>query len=58
MSSSYSAQAAHTNESKICENYQISSTEIWAHNTQDNDKHYATQKTKEMNNADPTTNPE
>ena len=58
MSSSYSAQAEHTNEYKICENCQISKREIWAHNTQDKDKHNATQKTKEMNNADPTTNPE
>ena len=54
-SSSHSAQAAYTNEYKMCENCQISSREIWAHRTKTNN---TTQKNKEMSNPNPTTNPE
>ena len=38
-SSSHSAQAAYTYEYKIGENCQLSSIEIWAHKTQNKDKH-------------------
>jgi hypothetical protein len=51
-----SAQAAYTNEYKISENCQISSWQIWTHKRQDKNKHNTTQKTKEMNNPNPTTN--
>ena len=57
-SSSHSAQAAYTNEYTIGENCQISTREIWAHKTQDKNKHNTTQKNKEMSNPNPTTNPE
>jgi hypothetical protein len=57
-SSSHSAQAAYTNEYKIGENCQISTREIWAHKTQDKNKHNTTQKNKEMSNLNPTTSPE
>ena len=56
--SSHSAQSACTNQYKINENFQISSRDIWAHNTQDKDKNNTTQKTKDMSNGDPTTNPD
>jgi hypothetical protein len=43
-SSSHSAQAAYTNEYKMCENCQISSREIWAHKTQDKNKQHNAEK--------------
>ena len=38
--------------------YDTGQWEYWALKTQDKDKHNKAQKTKEMSNTDPTTNPE